>query len=71
MFQALRKMFVARDEGPLPEVPAGQRIYAVGDVHGRLDLFEPLVRAASQPSSTARKVRPASFDVGDLMSGWR
>jgi serine/threonine protein phosphatase 1 len=29
---------------PDPTVPAGQRIYAVGDVHGRLDLLDQMLR---------------------------
>ena len=28
---------------PQPNVPAGQRVYAIGDIHGRHDLFEELV----------------------------
>jgi serine/threonine protein phosphatase 1 len=26
-----------------PAVPAGERIYAIGDIHGRLDLFEQMI----------------------------
>jgi serine/threonine protein phosphatase 1 len=29
---------------PRPAVPAGQRIYAIGDIHGRLDLLDRLLR---------------------------
>lgn len=29
---------------PAPSIPAGQRIYAVGDIHGRLDLLDQLLR---------------------------
>jgi serine/threonine protein phosphatase 1 len=28
----------------VPAVPAGQRIYAIGDIHGRLDLLDQLLR---------------------------
>lgn len=28
---------------PLPSVPDGQRIYAVGDIHGRIDLMEQMI----------------------------
>jgi serine/threonine protein phosphatase 1 len=28
---------------PIPAVPAGQRIYAIGDIHGRLDLLDRLL----------------------------
>jgi len=30
---------------PTPSVPIGQRIYAIGDIHGRLDLLDHLLRA--------------------------
>ena len=39
MFQALKQIFARSDEAPLPAVPSGQRVYAVGDIHGRRDLF--------------------------------
>lgn len=29
---------------PAPSVPPGQRIYAVGDIHGRLDLLDQMLR---------------------------
>jgi serine/threonine protein phosphatase 1 len=33
-----------RNETPIPAVPAGQRIYAIGDIHGRLDLLDELLQ---------------------------
>ncbi|KQX17851.1 MULTISPECIES: metallophosphoesterase [unclassified Sphingomonas] len=32
-----------RTDTPRPQVPSGQRVYAVGDIHGRLDLLLPLL----------------------------
>lgn len=32
-----------RAEAARPHVPAGQRVYAIGDIHGRLDLLIPLL----------------------------
>jgi serine/threonine protein phosphatase 1 len=29
---------------PVPAIPAGHRIYAIGDIHGRLDLMDQLLR---------------------------
>ncbi|CAM3232446.1 Calcineurin-like phosphoesterase domain-containing protein [Sphingomonas antarctica] len=37
------KRLFSRPEPRAHALPAGQRIYAVGDVHGRLDLFEELL----------------------------
>ena len=40
----LQRTLTARRGGSVrPCVPAGQRVYAVGDIHGRLDLFLPLL----------------------------
>ncbi|MDE2620190.1 MAG: hypothetical protein KGL54_08515, partial [Sphingomonadales bacterium] len=44
----------ARDARPDPAVPPGQRVYAIGDVHGRIDLFAPLV-AAIEADDAARE----------------
>lgn len=32
-----------RGDTPRPQIPSGQRVYAIGDVHGRLDLLLPLL----------------------------
>jgi len=31
-------------EGPSPRVPDDTRVYAIGDIHGRSDLHEALLR---------------------------
>ena len=35
---------MTQNETPIPAVPAGQRIYAIGDIHGRLDLLDELLQ---------------------------
>ncbi|MEY2943119.1 MAG: Serine/threonine-protein phosphatase 1 [Pseudomonadota bacterium] len=45
MLKSIRKIFRAADAPVKPAVPAGQRVYAMGDIHGRLDLFNALVDA--------------------------
>ncbi len=47
MVAARIKRFFAGERSP-PQVPKGRRIYAIGDVHGRLDLFEELLRRIEQ-----------------------
>ena len=37
------KRLLRRDEAAMRRVPDGMRVYAVGDVHGRLDLFDRLL----------------------------
>ncbi|ABQ70312.1 metallophosphoesterase [Rhizorhabdus wittichii RW1] len=41
--QRMNTLTARRADAHRPQVPAGQRVYAVGDVHGRLDLLLPLL----------------------------
>lgn len=66
MFQALRQMF-ARGEPQAPAIPAGQRVYAVGDVHGRLDLLEVLVHAIEDDDAAQGPAETTVILLGDLV----
>ena len=48
MLKALRQIFVRESEAPGAAVPRGQRVYAVGDIHGRLDLFDAMIEAIEE-----------------------
>ena len=39
----LRSLFRPREAAPTATIPAGRRAYAVGDIHGRRDLFAALI----------------------------
>ena len=39
----LRRLFGGRTKVRPGTVPAGQAVYAIGDIHGRLDLLEDLL----------------------------
>lgn len=67
MFQALRQMFARGEEQPLPAVPAGERAYAVGDIHGRLDLFAALVEAIDADDAAAAPAETTVVLLGDLV----
>ncbi|WP_235538636.1 metallophosphoesterase family protein [Sphingomonas sp. Root710] len=41
--QRMNTLTARRGDAARPQVPAGQRVYAIGDVHGRLDLLIPLL----------------------------
>ena len=41
--QRMNTLTARRGDASRPQIPAGQRVYAVGDVHGRLDLLLPLL----------------------------
>ena len=66
MFQSLRQIFT-RPARPAAEVPAGQRIYAIGDIHGRLDLFEALVAAIDADDAAAGPADSTVVLLGDLV----
>ncbi|MES2986278.1 MAG: metallophosphoesterase [Pseudomonadota bacterium] len=55
------------DRTPQSSVPAGQRIYAIGDIHGRLDLLDALL-ASIDADDAARPVADTHIIfLGDLI----
>ena len=48
-------------------VPAGERVYAVGDIHGRLDLFEELIAAIDADDAARGPARSTVILLGDLV----
>src|SRR6478752_1438415 len=57
MIQSIRQLFGSAAKDTVPAIPAGQRIYAIGDIHGRDDLFEAMIGAIEEdaeghPNST-------------------
>jgi serine/threonine protein phosphatase 1 len=67
MFQALKQMFARGEQATLPAVPAGQRVYAVGDIHGRCDLFEALVAAIEEDDAASIPADTSVILLGDLV----
>lgn len=70
MFEPLRHIFRTRSRAagrPLPSVPPGTRWYAVGDVHGRLDLFERLIEAIEADDAAAPLAATTVVLLGDLV----
>jgi len=68
MLKSIRQIF-ARGENtrPLASVPPGQRIYAVGDIHGRLDLFEALIAAIEADDGACESAETTVVLLGDLV----
>ena len=56
-----------RDKADAPSVPEGQRVYAVGDVHGRLDLFAPLIAAIEADDARRGPAQTTIVLLGDLI----
>jgi len=50
-----------------PSVPAGLRIYAIGDVHGRLDLLDRLLETIHGDASRARDQTAIRVFLGDYI----
>ena len=67
MFQALRQMFAGAADAAQAAIPPGQRVYAVGDIHGRLDLFKALVAAIEADDSAAAPAGTTVVLLGDLV----
>jgi Calcineurin-like phosphoesterase len=53
--------------GRRPALPAGVRVYAFGDVHGRLDLLDELLSRAARDISVRPVKRPLFVFLGDYI----
>lgn len=68
IFEPLRKLFgSAPAKAPLPRVPDGERYYVVGDIHGRLDLFDSLIDAIEEDDANAGPANTVVVLLGDLV----
>ena len=59
--------FVSRAPPPAWVVPEGRRIYAVGDIHGRLDLVEQLLAMIDADDRSRGAARTELIFLGDLV----
>jgi len=50
-----------------PAVPAGERVYAIGDVHGRLDLLEELLDRIDADDAARGAAKTTIVFLGDLV----
>lgn len=67
MFEKLSKLFRPQPATPLPSIPPGMRVYAVGDVHGRLDLFDALIAAIEADDAARAAAQTTIVLLGDLI----
>jgi serine/threonine protein phosphatase 1 len=56
-----------RVSGRRPSLPAGVRIYAVGDIHGRLDLLDELLARIDTDIALRPTLRPLYVFLGDYI----
>lgn len=52
---------------PIPAAPHGHRAYAVGDIHGRLDLLESALELIESDDRSRGKARTSIVFLGDLI----
>ncbi|KPP84939.1 MAG: metallophosphoesterase family protein [Erythrobacter sp.] len=67
MLNALKDFFRPAPAVPAPRVPAGTRYYVIGDIHGRLDLFETMVDAIEADLARADIDEARIILLGDLV----
>ncbi len=52
---------------PVGAVPSGQRVYAIGDIHGRLDLLDDLLERIEADDAARVPVETTLIFLGDLI----
>lgn len=69
MIRRFRQMFVPVDTAPARSaaVPEGERVYAVGDIHGRLDLFQDMIAAIEADDLRRGSAKTTVVLLGDLV----
>ncbi|MPS69974.1 metallophosphoesterase [Novosphingobium aerophilum] len=67
MLAKIRNLLSRPAEVRLPHIPPGQRAYAVGDIHGRLDLFEQLIDAIERDNAGRDSSQSIVVLLGDLI----
>lgn len=67
MFDTIRQLFRPKADLPQPAIPAGQRVYAVGDIHGRLDLFATLIAGIEADDGARPRAETTIILLGDLV----
>jgi serine/threonine protein phosphatase 1 len=67
MLSKFRNLFSAAESAPPPAVSAGSRVYAVGDVHGRADLFAALIAAIDADDAERAAADTTIVLLGDLV----
>ncbi|PKP67281.1 MAG: serine/threonine protein phosphatase, partial [Alphaproteobacteria bacterium HGW-Alphaproteobacteria-9] len=69
MFDTLRQIFKPRprQQGRLPAVPTGTRYYVIGDIHGRLDLFDAMIAAIEEDDASLGAADTRVVLLGDLI----
>lgn len=67
MLKSLLRKFSGSDPLPLPQVPVGQRVYAIGDIHGCDTLFAELLAKIEADDAARGPAQTTVILLGDLV----
>lgn len=67
MLNKLRDLFRTKQPPRSPAVPAGTRYYVIGDIHGRLDLYDALIDAIEEDDRGEQAADTRIVLLGDLV----
>lgn len=67
MLTMLRKLMGRADQRRAPSIPSGERVYAVGDVHGRIDLLDDLISTIEADDAARSRAHTTVVMLGDLI----
>ncbi|OYX60300.1 MAG: serine/threonine protein phosphatase [Novosphingobium sp. 32-60-15] len=70
MFAKIRSLLTSAQDQPevlQASIPDGQRVYAIGDIHGRLDLFEQLLTLIEADDAARGQADTQLVLLGDLI----
>jgi serine/threonine protein phosphatase 1 len=67
MLNKLRKLVGAQSARPAPTLPEGQRVYAIGDIHGELGLLTALVEEIERDDAERGEAQTTIILLGDLV----
>lgn len=67
MASLFRNLFRPKPQKRQPSVPDGSRYYVIGDIHGRLDLYEALIEAIEDDDAAQPQADTHIVLLGDLV----
>lgn len=67
MIDRIREFLRPRKDVPTARLPAGERVYAIGDIHGRLDLLSRIARSIEEDDAARGTADTTIILLGDLI----
>lgn len=67
MLVRLRNLLARPVVAATPSIPEGERVYAIGDIHGCLDLFEDIVHQIEHDNARRGPARTTVVFLGDMI----